>query len=59
MGRWGRSQPLRSRLGLAGLADDHDPAHCSPVKVAMSKAKYLHSMLLKGRRLKDFHIAAD
>ena len=31
-----------------GLADD--PAYRSPVKVALSRAKYVHNMLLEGRK---------
>ncbi len=35
-------------LAWPGLADD--PAHRSPVKVALSEAKYVHSILLGGRK---------
>ena len=49
LGRGTASEPatggaLKSRLGVAD-----DPAHRSPVKVALSKAQYVHSMLLGGR----------
>ncbi len=35
-------------LAWPRLADN--PAHCSPVKLALSEAKYVHSMLLGGRK---------
>ncbi len=46
------SRPLEALLdqdlAWPDLADD--PAHRSPVKVALSKVKYVHGMLLGGRK---------